>query len=134
MHTQHMINAHPQPPAFDVTALERCIDATYACAQACTSCADACLGEDTVSELVRCIRLNLDCADICDVAGRLLSRQAPVEQEVIRLQLTACSAACRACGEECQRHADHMEHCRVCAIACRDCEKACNTLLAGLAA
>jgi hypothetical protein len=27
-----------------------------------------------------------------------------------------------------------MEHCRVCAIACRDCEDTCNTLLAGFSA
>ena len=34
-------------------------------AQVCTACADACLGEDDVGELTRCIRLDLDCADLC---------------------------------------------------------------------
>jgi hypothetical protein len=37
--------------------------------------------------------------------------------------------ACRACGEECERHATMMEHCRVCAAECRRCELACRAFL-----
>src|SRR5690554_5492529 len=39
------------------------------CAQACTACADACLSEDMVAELTKCIRTNLDCADLCETTG-----------------------------------------------------------------
>lgn len=118
----------------DMEALTRCVDACFDCAQTCTSCADACLGESNVQELVRCIRLNLDCADVCEATGRLLSRQTATDQNLLRRQLEACAAACKACGDECARHASHMEHCRICADACRSCEEACNAMLSGVRA
>lgn len=130
MHVQQMLDTHPQPSQLDRAALRECIEACFGCAQACTACADACLGEEQVSQLVRCIRLNLDCADICDTTGRVLSRQTEPEPGLLRAQLQACAEACRACGAECERHAGHHEHCRVCAESCRRCEEACNRLLA----
>jgi hypothetical protein len=39
---------------------------------------------------------------------------------------------CMSCGDECGRHAQMHEHCRVCAEACRRCEQACNDLLAAM--
>ena len=78
--------------------------------------------------------MNLDCADICEVTGRVLLRQTETDVTVLRAQLEACAAACRACGDECQRHAEGMEHCRVCAESCRRCAEACEKLLASLAA
>jgi hypothetical protein len=95
---------------------------------ACTSCAHACLAEDHVQELTRCIRLNLDCADVCDATGRVLTRQTSFEPQLAQSMLDACVQACRACAEECERHADHHEHCRICAEACRRCEQACSDL------
>jgi hypothetical protein len=44
--------------------------------------------------------------------------------------IEACAAACRASGEECERHAHHHEHCRICAATCRRCEQSCSDLLA----
>jgi hypothetical protein len=32
------------------------------------------------------------------------------------------------CGAECQRHAAHHEHHRICAEACHRCEAACDRL------
>ena len=29
-------------------------------------------------------------------------------------------------GDECSSHAQHMEHCRICAASCRACEAACR--------
>jgi hypothetical protein len=40
--------------------------------------------------------------------------------------------ACRACGDECHRHAPHHDHCRVCEEVCRSCEEACSELLASM--
>jgi hypothetical protein len=130
MSIQEMIRTHPQPTGADRETLIRCIDECFRCAAACTSCADACLGEPNVQELVRCIRLNLDCADICDATGRALTRQTGADVGILRAAVEACGQTCRVCGEECERHAEHHEHCRVCAEACRRCEKACNDLLA----
>jgi uncharacterized membrane protein len=128
MSVQEMIRTHPRPAGAG-GELVRCIEACYDCLATCTACADACLGEPDVQELVRCIRTNLDCADVCDVTGRVLSRQTQPEATILRALLEACAAACRACGEECERHAGHHEHCRVCAEACRRCEQSCDALL-----
>ena len=129
MTVQELIATHPHPTSVDREALLRCIDDCFDCAATCISCADACLGEDDVRDLVRCIRLCLDCADACDATGRVVTRQTQPDFGVIRPALEACAAACGACGEECERHADHHEHCRICAAACRRCEQSCNDLL-----
>jgi hypothetical protein len=34
---------------------------------------------------------------------------------MVRAALQACAEACRLCGEKCERHAEHHEHCYVCA-------------------
>jgi hypothetical protein len=133
-HAQQMIETHPGEPVVDAGVLSRCIDACYDCAQSCTACADACLGEQDVQMLVRCVRLNLDCADVCATTGNLLTRQVEFEPVVAKAVVQACAEACRVCGDECERHAEHMEHCRVCADACRDCEQACDEVLTSLAA
>ena len=52
--------------------------------------------------------------------------------ELARRIVEACLEACRTCGEECERHAHHHEHCRVCAEACHRCEQACQDALAAL--
>ncbi len=132
-HVADMLRTSPGEAQFDQQALVRCIEECFDCAQACTACADACLGEEMVKELSRCIRLNLDCADICDTTGRALSRQVGAEVSVLRTFVQACAEACRVCGEECERHADMHEHCRVCADACRRCEQACNELVGAAA-
>lgn len=125
MHVQQMISTHPELHGNINEALIRCIEDCFDCAQACTACADACLGEAMVKELKQCIRLNLDCADACTATGAIASRRTGSNEEVIRQMLSACEAACRLCGEECERHAQMHEHCRVCAEACRHCQGAC---------
>ena len=129
-HVQQMLQTHPGRPALDRDALLQCIQACFDCAQSCISCADACLGEKEPSALVRCIRLNQDCANICEMTGKILSRQTAFEPAMARAVLQTCVAACRLCGDECERHAQVMAHCRVCAEACRRCEQACQSLVA----
>ena len=131
-HVQSMLRTHPRAAGIDADVLTRCIEACYDCAQSCTACADACLGEQDVASLVRCIRLNLDCADVCTATGALLSRRTEADWSVLRRQVEACMEACRACGAECERHAGHHEHCRICAEACRRCQEACGHLLAAM--
>jgi hypothetical protein len=119
---------------FDVDAglLAVTIDALSDCAQACTACADADLGEQDLAELVRCIRLCLDCADVCAATVRVTSRQTETDAAVTRPLLEACAAACRSSGDECEHHARVHPHCGVCAEACRRCEQACRELLAAM--
>ena len=126
MHAQEMISSHPQVQGNTNDILIRAVEETFACAQTCVSCADACLGEDMVAELTECIRLNLDCADVCITAGKTATRRTGSNEAVIAAILDACVVACARCGEECGRHAEMHEHCRICADACRSCETACR--------
>ena len=129
MHVQEMIATHPAMGGRPSGALLECIEQCYACAQACTACADACLGEEKVSDLRQCIRLNLDCADLCAAAGRMASRHTGGNPQLLVETLNACALACRLCADECSRHAAHMEHCRICADACNRCEEACSAAI-----
>ena len=72
----------------------------------------------------------LDCADVCAATVGVTSRQTEYDANVTRPLLEACAATCRSCGDECERHAQMHEHCRVCAEACRRCEQACREFLA----
>jgi len=132
MRTAEMMNTYPAEINLDRDLLARVVDTLVACSQACTACADACLSEDMVEELRKCIRTNLDCADICDTTARVLSRHTGYDANLTRAMLQACVQACRSCGDECAAHAGHHEHCRVCAEACRACEQACTELLAAI--
>ena len=132
MTIREMLEAHPQPSGGDRDVIVRCIEACIDSAAARTSCADADLGESDLPKLVRCIRLCLDCADICDATGRIVIRQTESEGSVVRATVEACVTICRACREECERHAEHHEHCRICAQSCSRCEQACNELLGSI--
>ena len=134
MHVREMISTHPHVQGSTNDALLRCIEECYACAQSCTACADACLGEDMVKDLTQCIRLNLDCADICAAAGAIASRRTGSDEQVIVKTLEACAAACRRCGDECERHAKMHEHCGICARACRSCAESCDAAIRSIAA
>lgn len=133
-HLSEMLRTHPRASSASLPGLQECIEACYDCAQSCNSCADACLGEQSVQELVRCIRLNLDCAEVCMTTGGILARLTEPDMQLSRAQVEACMAACRICAEECERHAQMHEHCRICAEACRRCEQACQTILQGMTA
>jgi hypothetical protein len=126
-----MLDAYPKDLGnIDRQKLADCIHACFACGETCTACADACLSEDLVAELTKCIRTNLDCADICTTTGTLLSRHTGYDANITRALLEACHVACASCATECEAHAGMHEHCRICAEACRRCEQACADLLA----
>ncbi|GHH57100.1 four-helix bundle copper-binding protein [Streptomyces candidus] len=128
-----MLDTHPADLGnVDRGKLIRCIEECLACAQACTACADACLSEDMVAELTKCIRTNADCADICTATAAVLSRRTGYDAAVTRATLQACATVCKVCADECGRHAEQHDHCRVCAEACRRCEQACNDLITSL--
>jgi hypothetical protein len=129
-----MLASHPHPAGSDRDAAVECVEACLECAAICDSCADACLAESDVQSQVACIRLNIDCADICAVTARLFARPSGRDAAALRAQLDACFAICRACGDECARHAAHMEHCRICAECCRRCAEACERMKAALVA
>ncbi len=129
--TERMMKTSPGAAsrAAELAILSRCIDACFDAAQSCTVCADACLAETNVDVLKRCIRLTQDCADVCEAAGRVLSRLGQGGSFAFQAALLqACASACAECGSECERHGTTHEHCRVCGEACRRCENACRAL------
>jgi hypothetical protein len=125
-----MLATHPKQGKLDQGMLAQVVQSLNECASTCTICADACLSEKMVAELAQCIRLNQDCADVCETTARTLLRSgAEPQRSMLRHMVEACAASCQACGQECARHAQMHEHCRICAESCRHCEDACRKIL-----
>lgn len=91
------------------------------CVLKCNYCITACLEEQDVKMLARCIKLNIDCAGICQLAISFIAKRSEHGTHL----LGECTEICNACAEECEKH-KHMEHCRRCAEACRDCAETCK--------
>jgi len=129
---RQMLKSHPHPvSSAGKEALRTIVEATE-CSLVCTTCADACLAQDAAAELADCIRLDLECAEICRLVARLLARPGRQDRDSLERALNACTQACLACATECQRYADRFEHCRICAEACRACAEACGTMVPAL--
>jgi hypothetical protein len=104
-----------------------CIDECYACAAECDHCVVSCLDEQDVKAMARCIRLDLDCAQICRMAAAYMARGSEFATTICN----ACAEICDACGEECARH--KADHCQRCAEACRRCADECRRMASGTA-
>lgn len=129
MRTQEMFRSHPRKTFAEGTEFSSCIAACVDCVDTCTICADACLSEEKIQMLASCIRLDLDCADICQTTSRILARQAELNPHLLRMQLEVTMMATKLCAEECERHGEMHQHCRICASVCRACEQSCRQLL-----
>lgn len=101
---------------------EQLIEILNKCAATCSYCAAACLGEDDVKMMTDCIRLDMDCADICRTTVGLLARGSKHGKHLLK----ECIEICDLCAAECAKHAGKMDHCRECAEVCRDCRAACE--------
>ena len=124
-----LFRSHPEKPS-NAEAMSRCINSCFNCVETCTACADACLAERDVEQLVACVRLNLDCAAVCNATGNIMSRANKAgHRQLLEALLASCIAFSRACSSECARHADRHRHCQVCAEACTACAAACNDML-----
>ncbi len=93
------------------------------CAWICNACSTACMNEKNVKDLTRCIKLDLDCVEVCRTAAVLAER----DSESLDVILSACAVICNKCAEECEKH-KHMEHCHTCAAICRKCAQACQQM------
>lgn len=103
---------------------QTCINACYECATECKHCENACLNETDVSKMVRCIKLDGECATICLAAATLMSGGSGFSNDICRL----CAEMCEACATECEKHS-HMEHCKKCAEVCRSCARECKSMV-----
>lgn len=108
----------------DVQQYKKCIDACNSCMQACEQCLTACLKEPDAAQRGRCVQLLRDCADICALASRVMSRGSDFAGAICRV----CAEICEACAQECGRFQD--EHCQECARACSACAEECRRMAA----
>lgn len=96
------------------------------CVKQCNHCATACLEENKAAMLIHCIRLDWDCADICELTVAFISRSSENKIPLIE----HCVRVCERCAVECEKHAAQgMDHCRDCANSCRSCMAACIAYL-----
>lgn len=103
---------------------QKLIESLQHCISVCNYCAASCLEEDNVQSLTNCVALDLNCADVCTLALKKLTRDA--EKNIIRI-IKICLDTCLECAEECEKH-DH-DHCRECAKACHRCADHCRNYL-----
>lgn len=127
MSIQKMISEHPDVIASGYVneALGRAVKHAMYCSAICNSCADACLAEDM--DMSQCIRMCLDCSDVCQATYRIAMRRTGGNRELIRAQLATCIKACELCEAECAKHDN--DHCRRCAQMCRECAEDCRAAL-----
>lgn len=93
------------------------------CQTTCKYCFNACLEEKDVHMMTRCIKLNVECAEVCGLTISSLAYESEFSAEVLKL----CIHACEKCAEECGKH--QYIHCIECAKACRECAEACQAYL-----
>ena len=98
------------------------VDLLANCVAECNHCAASCLEEQDVKMLAQCIKLDIDCAEICSLSISFISRGSKHAEHLLR----ECAEICESCAAECEKHS-HMEHCRKCAEVCRMCAEACNS-------
>lgn len=131
---ERMLAALPAGSRYESAALRECIEATQECAHAATACADACLDEEMVAELIGCVRVLLNAADVCAVTARVLSRATRPDRTLTSALLSSCWVACRRAREVCEEFLPIHHHCQVCARACRAAERSCRALLTAVRA
>ena len=100
------------------------IDTMTDCATACNHCVSACLAEADVASLARCIKLDIDCAEICTLVAGFTARGSEHAMHLMK----ECAEICDACAEECEKFADRYDHCKTCAEACRACAEECSSM------
>jgi hypothetical protein len=98
------------------------IEALNKCAAECNHCFAACLDEENVQMLTNCIKLDIDCAQLCTLTASLLARGSEHGLHLLK----ECAELCDACAAECEKHSSHHEHCKNCAVACSDCADICQ--------
>lgn len=119
-----MLEAYPAETGLEPRVLAEAVDKLYECAGVCLACADACTAETDpamIAMSLKCIRTDLDCADICTVAARVITRQTGYDAATTIAVIEAARASLRACEAACDEMAD-MAHCAICADACRGTE------------
>src|ERR1700730_8557376 len=92
-----MLDTYPRTFNVEADLLAAAIDALGGWAQACTADNAADLSEQNVVEMVTCIRLCLDCVDVCTATARVIGRQTEYDPSLTRALLESCLAIFQSC-------------------------------------
>jgi len=103
------------------------VEALGKCDAACNNCATTSLEEADCEPMSGCIKLNLHCAEVCQLALGLLLQHS--EDSVSALKL--CMIMCDECATECEKY--EYDQCRLSAEACRRYVKQCSLYLEQIA-
>jgi hypothetical protein len=98
------------------------IQAASDCAAACDLCASSCIRDEHAEKLRECIRLDLDCADLCRLVASLAARDSGFVTRIAH----DLAEVCDACATECSKH--EQSHTQQCALACHRCATACRVI------
>src|SRR5260370_7554865 len=112
-YARQMLETYPRDVNVDPGVLAATIDALNDCTQACAADADADLSEPNVAELVTCIRLCLECTDVCGATVGGDSRQAAYDATVVKPLLRPCVAPCKTSAHPSHRPPPTPEHSRL---------------------
>ena len=80
-YARQLLDTYPASIGADGGLLATTIDALGDCAQACTTDVDADLSEQNVAEMVTCIRLCLECTDVCTATIGVISRPGGLRRQ-----------------------------------------------------
>jgi hypothetical protein len=86
-----------------------------------------------VADLVQCIRLDMDCADVCLTSGLIATRRSGGDVSIHRGAAARLPTRLPKMRDGMRQHAERHEHCRICAETCQDCEASLRGRLASLA-
>jgi ferredoxin len=83
-YARQMLDTYSRTFNVDADLLAAAIDALNDCAQACNADNAADLSEQNIIEMVTCIRLCLDCVDVCTATARVIGRQKEYDDSLTR--------------------------------------------------
>ena len=92
----------------------------YECQTKCKECFNACLEEKCLDAMRKCLKLTVECANICEITASSIVYEGDFRPEVLGL----CIRACEECRIECSSH--NCLYCAECAALCTECIEACR--------
>ena len=93
------------------------------CQAVCNYCFNACLEESDVQMMVRCIKLDKDCSEICGPAISLAASESEFTNDILELLHHGLRSMCPGVRKT------FYDHCKECAQACRKCAAACKSYM-----
>ncbi len=102
---------------------QSCIDTCNKCAQECYECYEACLNEPDLNARRSCVKILIECANMCEMASGLMSINSRFAKDHCKM----CATVCDTCTTLCNMFKD--DHCQKCADICSICANECRSMV-----